>query len=94
MDSGSTRFKGNQPAIGAVVKTTLADKMLTGVAKTSGSYLASNDPSVHFGLGKVLDIESVVVHWLDGLKENFGSFEVNQEIVLVRGQGTSIEETN
>ncbi len=87
-------LKGNQPAIGAVVKTTLADKVLTGVAKTSGSYLASNDPSVHFGLGKVLDIESVGVHWLDGLKENFGSFEVNQEIVLVRGQGAPIEDTN
>ncbi len=37
--------------------------------KTVRGYLSSNEPAVHFGLGKTSKVDSVVIAWLDG-KEN------------------------
>ena len=37
--------------------------------KTVRGYLSSNEPAVHFGLGKTAKIDSIVVIWPDG-KEN------------------------
>ncbi len=37
--------------------------------KTVRGYLSSNEPAVHFGLGKIGKVDSVVISWLDG-KEN------------------------
>src|SRR5436190_7733077 len=34
--------------------------------KTARGYLSSNDPVVHFGLGKTAKVDSIVVAWLDG----------------------------
>ena len=77
----------NHPAIGAVVTITYGKKIQTGLAKTSGSYLSSNDPTVHFGLGRLDAVDKVEIRWLDGLVEDFGSFPANQEVSLMRGTG-------
>lgn len=81
----------NQPAIGAIVSVSLGERLQTGLAKTSGSYLSSNDPSVHFGLGRLDTIDKVEIRWLDGLVEDFGPFNANQEVRLVRGRGARQE---
>ena len=52
------------------------------------SYLASNSPRVHFGLGSAARVEDVTVRWIDGSVESFGSFEGGQIVTLVRGNGT------
>ena len=85
---------GNHPAIGAVVTITVSEQLRTGLAKTSGSYLSSNDPSVHFGLGRSDVIDKVEIRWLDGLVEDFGSFDANQEVLLIRGSGTRQREND
>jgi len=36
------------------------------------SYLASNDPRIHVGLGQPSGIRDVVVRWADGGRESFG----------------------
>ena len=78
-----------QPAIGAVVYLDTRSGRRTGLAKTSGSYLASNDPSVHFGLGEAQQEVNVTILWLDGSREDFGAFQPNQEIRLEQGKGTA-----
>ena len=84
----------NQPAIGAVVKIASGEHVLTGLSKTSGSYLSSNDPSVHFGLGSFDEVDKVEIRWLDGLVEDFGSFHANKEVLLMRGTGVRKTESD
>jgi hypothetical protein len=45
--------------------------------KTVRGYLSSNDPVVHFGLGKVETIDSVLVKWNDGLQSLLTGVKVN-----------------
>jgi len=53
------------------------------------SYLASNDPRVHVGLGDVATVEQVTVHWVDGATERFGPFDSGATHTLARGGGRS-----
>jgi len=60
--------------------------------QTGGSYLASNDPRVHFGLGNESEIRNVVVRWPGGAVEKFGDFKASQTIRLRQGsQPVAIE---
>ena len=54
------------------------------VLQPATSYLASNDPSLHFGLGSAASIDSIEVLWPDGVKEKF-SGEVNKALTLKKG---------
>jgi hypothetical protein len=42
------------------------------------SYCSSNDPRVHFGLGRIARVEQVTVRWPDGTEEAFGPFVADQ----------------
>ncbi|MFM7038346.1 MAG: ASPIC/UnbV domain-containing protein, partial [Planctomycetaceae bacterium] len=79
-------------AIGA--KVTLVCSV--GVRRTAwcvpqSSYLASQDPRVHFGLGLDEKVESMEVWWPDGPVESAGEIfpgaDVNQFLSLRRGEG-------
>ena len=60
----------NRDGIGAKVSLYYDGKMQQYFEqKTVRGYLSSNDPGIHFGLGKTAIVDSVVVRWLDG-KEN------------------------
>jgi hypothetical protein len=60
----------NPDGIGAQISLYYGGKMQQYFEqKTVRGYLSSNDPVVHFGLGKTGAIDSIVVKWLDG-KEN------------------------
>ncbi|HHO52939.1 MAG TPA: CRTAC1 family protein [Deltaproteobacteria bacterium] len=51
------------------------------------SYMSTNSPWPHFGLGDAVDAE-LCVRWPDGAHERFGSFGADQRVRLVQGQGT------
>jgi hypothetical protein len=46
--------------------------------KTVRGYLSSNDPVVHFGLGKTANVDSIVVKWLDGKVNVLKNITANQ----------------
>jgi enediyne biosynthesis protein E4 len=48
--------------------------------KTVRGYLSSNDPIVHFGLGKTQKIDSIVVQWLDGKENVLRNVESNKVV--------------
>ncbi|MEO7768689.1 MAG: FG-GAP-like repeat-containing protein, partial [Ferruginibacter sp.] len=50
--------------------------------KTVRGYLSSNDPRVHFGLGKTPKIDSIVIAWLDGKENMLQNVGVNQELKI------------
>ncbi len=48
--------------------------------KTVRGYLSSNDPIVHFGLGKKDKIDSAVIVWPDGKSNTLKDFTINQMV--------------
>jgi hypothetical protein len=70
--------KANAYGIGAKVTVYSNGKMQYFENKTVRGYLSSNDPIVHFGLGKDEKIDSLFVRWNDGKENALKGFPVNQ----------------
>jgi hypothetical protein len=51
------------------------------------SYLCSNDPRAHFGLGDITTIDRIEVAWPDGTKEVFPGGAANRLVELRKGEG-------
>jgi enediyne biosynthesis protein E4 len=81
---------GNRDAIGAEVRLRGGARVWWSVLQPSTSYCASNDPTLHFGLGTVGKIESAEVLWANGEKEVFEVGAVNRTAVLRRGEGKKL----
>jgi hypothetical protein len=78
----------NRSGYGSVVE--LVRKDGTSVkrwARGDGSYLAANDPRIHFGLGKSPDIDRIQVHWLAGACEAWRQTAVDRIVNLREGTG-------
>ena len=57
---------GNSDGIGAKVTVYNDGAIQYFENKTVRGYLSSNDPVVHFGLGKTTEVDSVMIKWNDG----------------------------
>ena len=53
------------------------------------SYLSSNDPRAHFGLGQMEWVEHIQVLWPDGVEENFPGGAADRTITLRKGEGAA-----
>ena len=84
-------YEDGRDAIGASVTHTLADRTVTRDVRPAYSYLASNSPRVHFGLGKATEVSDVVVLWPDGRRERFGRFPADRLVTLRRGDGDGLD---
>lgn len=82
--------KSPRDAIGSTVYVTADGMRQRGDVVSGGSYASSNDPRLHFGLGKATKIDLVEVHWPDGAKEKFSIAKVDQIVTLVEGKGTKM----
>ena len=76
-------------AEGTIVTLTVDGRTLRRDLRAAYSYLASNSPRVHFGLGAATRVEGVTVRWIDGTRESYGSFDAGQVVTLRRGAGGS-----
>ncbi|HED64885.1 MAG TPA: CRTAC1 family protein [Planctomycetes bacterium] len=77
-------------ALGAQLFLTAGGRTQLQAVIPAASYLSSNDPVVHFGLGSAASIEEIEVRWADGTRELFRGGEdwgVDRTLVLVRGEG-------
>lgn len=52
-----------------------------------GSYLAANDPRVHFGLGNTTEVEQIQVRWPAGGCDSWNQVAVDRIITLREGSG-------
>lgn len=80
---------GNAHGIGA--KITLyykGEQMQYFENKTVRGYLSSNEPVVHFGLGKVQMVDSVVVKWNDGVTNVLSRVDVNRLLFVNHAEAT------
>ena len=76
---------------GAELRGITSDRKILGMVQTAGSYLASNDPTIHIGLGVETTLRNVQVSWVNGEVENFGDFNANQRYELKEGSAEASE---
>jgi hypothetical protein len=76
----------NRSAIGSRVVVACGGKSQAQEVMSQASYLSSNDPRLHFGLGPNT-VADVQVRWPDGKSETFPKVKANQLITIKEGQG-------
>jgi hypothetical protein len=54
---------------------------------SGGSYLSTNDPRPHFGLGQATTVDAIEVHWPGGKVENFTVPGVDRIVTITEGSG-------
>jgi hypothetical protein len=74
-------------ALGAELTMTVGSRAVRRDVRAAYSYLASNDPRVHVGLGKETIVREVSVQWPTGQRERFGDIAADTIVVLRRGAG-------
>ncbi len=78
--------KSNRSAIGARVLVHYGGRVQVQELLSQSSFLSSNDPRLHFGLGAAT-MADVEVHWPSGLVESIKSVAANQLLTLREGAG-------
>jgi hypothetical protein len=78
--------KSNRSAIGARVLAQYGGKLQAQAVTSQASYMSSNDPRLHFGLGAetTADLE---VHWPSGAVEKYPRQAANRLVTIVEGKG-------
>ncbi len=74
-------------AYGAELHVKTGGKEYLRLASPAESYLCSSSPVVHFGLGRAEKVDSILVSWPDGSKEEFQGGPADRAIVLRKGEG-------
>jgi|TARA_B100002003_G_C14154403_1_gene555566 hypothetical protein len=89
-----TRFRvltrAGRDAHAATVSADIGSTRIYRDVQPAGSYLASHDPRVHFGLGDERQAGNVTVRWPGGALEMFGDFKAADTVLLKRGEGTDV----
>jgi hypothetical protein len=78
---------GGRPAYGAEVRVEAGGRSWLGWVNPGSSYLCSNDPRAHFGLGPAGQVDRIRVRWPDGTEEAFPGVGADRALTLVKGQG-------
>jgi hypothetical protein len=78
--------RSNRSAIGARVLVRYGGKVQVQELLSQSSFLSSNDPRLHFGLGSSTSA-GIEIHWPSGLVETLKSVAANQLLTLKEGSG-------
>jgi len=78
--------KSNRSALGSRVLVHYGGKVQAQCLTSQSSFLSSNDPRLHFGLGKVTTAD-IEVYWPTGAKETFTGISADQLVTIREGQG-------
>jgi hypothetical protein len=79
--------KSTRDGIGARLKLTVGGKVLRRDVKAGSSYLAQNDPRIHFGMGKSPRAERLEILWPSGVVDVVLDIQANQIMTVQEGAG-------
>jgi hypothetical protein len=79
--------KSPRDAVGATVYVTANGMKQRGDVLSGGSYLSSNDPRPHFGLGQATAVDAIEVHWPSGKVEHFTVPGVDRIVTITEETG-------
>jgi hypothetical protein len=76
-------------ALGAIVTLHAGGRRQVGTVISGSSYLCSNPPCVHFGLGSAERVDAIHIRWPDGdgAEEVFTGRDADRALLLRRGEG-------
>ncbi len=75
-------------AYGARLRIEAGGRRLTREIQAAYSYVASNDPRLHIGLGAVDRVDRILVRWPTGEREVFAAVDgVDRQVTLRQGEG-------
>ncbi len=74
-------------AYGAEITVRAGGRRWVQYLNPGSSYLCSNDPRIHFGLGPVDRVDALEVVWPDGSEELFAETAVDRMVVVSKGKG-------
>jgi hypothetical protein len=77
--------KSPRDAVGAAVYVTANGMRQREDVLSGGSYLSTNDPRVHCGLGKATKVDDIEVHWPSGRVERLPAPEVDRILTVTEG---------
>jgi hypothetical protein len=78
---------GKRDALGARLELRAGKRRSTQLVLAAFSFLSSNDPRAHFGLGPIDHIDSLGVFWPDGSHEQFDVPAVDKQLTIRQGTG-------
>jgi hypothetical protein len=78
--------KSNRSAIGSRVLARYGGKVQVQEVLSGTSYISSNDPRLHFGLGAATTAD-IEIHWPLGLVEKYPGLAAGQLVTIREGQG-------
>jgi hypothetical protein len=81
---------GGRDAYGAEITVHAASRSWKRWLNPAFSYMTSNDPRVHLGLGPADRIDSIDVVWPDGTEETFAGEPADRVVVVRKGKGRGI----
>jgi hypothetical protein len=83
---------GKREALGAMVTIEYGGRRQSAFCLRAYSYLASNDPRIHFGLGKATKADAIQVAWPSGnpRRERFKITEIDRVLVVQQGSGQAL----
>ena len=82
--------ESNRDALGSRVVADLNGLRMEQRIRTGSSYLSQSEKVAVFGLGDANRIDSLVVHWPNGIVHRFADVEANQELRIVEDRGTLV----
>jgi hypothetical protein len=74
-------------AYGAEISVRAGERRWLRWVNPGSSYLCSNDPRAHVGLGPAERVDGIEVTWPDGATERFDGGPVDRHVVLAKGNG-------
>ena len=77
--------ESNRDAIGAQVRARVGDSVLHRRVETAASYLASQDPRVHLGLGDADEVSEIEIAWPSGQRQQLRRIPGNQILTIKEG---------
>lgn len=73
-------------AVGARVTVHAGDKRWSSWRTSGDGYMCSNEPILHFGIGKESQIDKVEIQWPSGFKQVVTAMEINHRFLIVEGE--------
>jgi hypothetical protein len=85
--------KSNRAALGAVVTLEHGSDKHEKEVRSGDGYISQSDLRLHFGLGKSVRAEKILIHWPSGLVETLSDLPMNQYYVVREGSGVDQSKT-
>jgi hypothetical protein len=83
--------KSPRDAVGATVYLTSSNQTQRGDVLSGGSFVSSNDPRVHFGLGDAKTVDAIEIHWPSGALDKIRVAGVDRIYTVEEGKGITGE---